>query len=315
MNLFHLCFHKIVLLSRQYNNLVPPLTGELRDPKLVSNYLSAKRKQRLLSMNQDDASDNNLGSSKYVNSFIDLVEDEGGNSNNDDVQIIAVVEGSSNDQSPAVQFIQERRLPNLIQRRAVNTQSATSIGRSTRSNRSTRNNRRTRRRRRTNGNRRQRNTAGLFRLINSMVQQPYVNESDNEGSANHGRRRNYIPNDDGNYFPDDILEDELDGNDGAYGEDYEELLALVDRLGDVKPKGLSKRALDALPHRSFNINPRLETPICTICLSTFEQGDNLIHLKCDHYFHKQCARRWLEKNATCPVCRVKVATTINLAKQ
>ena len=241
------------------------------------------------------------------------MEDEKNNNNNDDVQIVAVVEGSAISRSPVVQFIQERRLPNLIQRRTAHAQSTTNIRRSTRSSRSTRNNRRTRRR--TNGNRRQRSTAGLFRLINSMVQQPYVDDSGDEGSANRGRRRNYTPNGDDDHFPDDILEDELDDNDDAYGEDYEELLALVDRLGDVKPRGLSKSALDALPHRSFNLNPRLEAPICTICLSTFEQGDNLLHLKCDHYFHKPCARRWLEKNATCPVCRVKIATTINLVKQ
>lgn len=266
-------------------------------------------------MDQNNTPCSSVVPSKYTSNFIDLVEDEKGNSNNDDVQIIAVVEGATINQSPVVQFIQERRLPNLIQRRTTNIPDTSTLTRNLRSSRSTHNNRREirrERRRRANDNRRQRNAAGLFRLINSMVQLPYGDE----GSTNR-RMRNYTTNDDdeGNYFPDNILEYEHDGEDDAYGEDYEDLLALVDRLGDAKPKGLSKNALDALPHRSFNLNPRLETPTCTICLSTFEQGDSLIHLKCDHYFHKQCARSWLEKNATCPVCRIKLGTTINLVKQ
>ena len=53
---------------------------------------------------------------------------------------------------------------------------------------------------------------------------------------------------------------------------------------------------------------------CPICLSNFAGSPNdvedvdssdklVIKLKCNHCFHKECLREWLEKNQTCPVCR------------
>ena len=234
---------------------------------------------------------------------IDLVDDV----HSDDVQIIAVVEGAANNQPSSVQFIQERRLPNLIQRRARTRPNTSALGRSTRNSRTTRASRRVSTRTRTRGrvNRQQRSTSNLFRFFNSMV------HSYDDDAINSVRRRNPFPMMDDeaeDYFP-DFSEYEPDD---AYGEDYEDMWSLIDGLGDAKPKGLPKTALDALPQRSFNLNPRLETPTCTICLSTFEQGNNLIHLACDHYFHKECAKRWLETNARCPVCRERVVATISL---
>lgn len=260
-------------------------------------------------MNQDSTVTSNQ--SKHTDNFVDLIRDEGSVGNSDDVQIIAVIENAAVNRSSAVQFIQERRLPNLIQRQIMNT--ANTVRRSTRNTRSTHSNTRTgirRARRRTTRNRQRRSTTGLFRLINSMTRHIY----DGEGNGIRAGRRNHFAREEeeGDYFPEDYFEDEQDNEDDAYGDDYEELLSLGDRLGDVKPKGLSKSCLDALPQRSFNLNPRLETPTCIICLIMFEQGDGLIHLGCDHFFHKQCARRWLAKNATCPVCRTNVTTTINL---
>ena len=42
---------------------------------------------------------------------------------------------------------------------------------------------------------------------------------------------------------------------------------------------------------------------CIVCLSEYEEGDTLRHLKCGHDFHKDCIDQWLQGNATCPVCR------------
>uniref|UniRef100_A0A7N0T9J1 RING-type domain-containing protein n=1 Tax=Kalanchoe fedtschenkoi TaxID=63787 RepID=A0A7N0T9J1_KALFE len=46
---------------------------------------------------------------------------------------------------------------------------------------------------------------------------------------------------------------------------------------------------------------------CSVCLSKFEEGDQIRRLKCKHTFHKDCLDRWLEQEfATCPLCRREV---------
>lgn len=42
---------------------------------------------------------------------------------------------------------------------------------------------------------------------------------------------------------------------------------------------------------------------CAICLFDFEDGDELRHLYCDHFFHRSCVDRWLTKHAFCPKCK------------
>uniref|UniRef100_A0A7N0TNL1 RING-type domain-containing protein n=1 Tax=Kalanchoe fedtschenkoi TaxID=63787 RepID=A0A7N0TNL1_KALFE len=43
---------------------------------------------------------------------------------------------------------------------------------------------------------------------------------------------------------------------------------------------------------------------CAVCLAEFEAADWCSVLgKCGHVFHAQCAKQWLEKNPSCPVCR------------
>ncbi|GER48972.1 RING/U-box superfamily protein [Striga asiatica] len=43
---------------------------------------------------------------------------------------------------------------------------------------------------------------------------------------------------------------------------------------------------------------------CSVCLSLFEQGDEVRNLKCNHTFHKDCIDTWLQReSATCPLCR------------
>ncbi|XP_026395898.1 RING-H2 finger protein ATL11-like [Papaver somniferum] len=43
---------------------------------------------------------------------------------------------------------------------------------------------------------------------------------------------------------------------------------------------------------------------CAVCLSTFEDGDMLRLLPCNHVFHTGCVDRWIvSESSTCPVCR------------
>lgn len=45
---------------------------------------------------------------------------------------------------------------------------------------------------------------------------------------------------------------------------------------------------------------------CAICCETMSARDTtrmLLRLPCDHWFHEECVRPWLEMSTTCPTCR------------
>lgn len=43
---------------------------------------------------------------------------------------------------------------------------------------------------------------------------------------------------------------------------------------------------------------------CAVCLSKFEEGDEIRQLPCCHSFHKACLDKWLDhQQITCPLCR------------
>lgn len=46
---------------------------------------------------------------------------------------------------------------------------------------------------------------------------------------------------------------------------------------------------------------------CTVCISGFQPGDELVTLPCFHRFHCECAGRWFERSQECPVCRHPIA--------
>ncbi|PVD36432.1 hypothetical protein C0Q70_03416 [Pomacea canaliculata] len=45
---------------------------------------------------------------------------------------------------------------------------------------------------------------------------------------------------------------------------------------------------------------------CTICLSEFEEGEDVRRLPCMHLFHIECVDQWLATNKKCPICRVDI---------
>lgn len=47
--------------------------------------------------------------------------------------------------------------------------------------------------------------------------------------------------------------------------------------------------------------------ICNICYDIYEKNQfKRIINQCKHCFHKKCIDKWLKKNASCPVCRIKL---------
>ena len=41
---------------------------------------------------------------------------------------------------------------------------------------------------------------------------------------------------------------------------------------------------------------------CRICMTEFEDGDNLRLLQCMHHYHQQCIDKWFDSSSKCPLC-------------
>lgn len=42
---------------------------------------------------------------------------------------------------------------------------------------------------------------------------------------------------------------------------------------------------------------------CSICLEKYNNGENIVLLKCKHEFHYHCILKWLLNSIKCPICK------------
>ena len=103
-----------------------------------------------------------------------------------------------------------------------------------------------------------------------------------------------------------------------------ELLAsadVLDRFIDLQEtlaarRGVAPEIVEALPTEIYkkpeggSEQSRPESASqCMICLSDFEEGENLRRLPCTHVFHQICIDEWLlHRSTSCCLCKVDVAT-------
>mmetsp|Transcript_25018 Transcript_25018/g.59043 ORF Transcript_25018/g.59043 Transcript_25018/m.59043 type:complete len:165 (-) Transcript_25018:663-1157(-) len=51
-------------------------------------------------------------------------------------------------------------------------------------------------------------------------------------------------------------------------------------------------------------SPMSKNPLCSICLQAFEIDQEISVVEsCQHTFHSQCLKLWIQTSATCPYCR------------
>ena len=53
---------------------------------------------------------------------------------------------------------------------------------------------------------------------------------------------------------------------------------------------------------------------CIICLEQYEIGQRLIILPCDHEYHEQCIKTWLNEKNRCPLCNRQFQSMIYYQK-
>lgn len=46
---------------------------------------------------------------------------------------------------------------------------------------------------------------------------------------------------------------------------------------------------------------------CSICMTDYARGEELLTLLCFHKFHAECVETWFESQDWCPICRMKIA--------
>ncbi|KAH7575268.1 hypothetical protein JRO89_XS02G0072800 [Xanthoceras sorbifolium] len=87
---------------------------------------------------------------------------------------------------------------------------------------------------------------------------------------------------------------------------YEELLALEERIGDVKT-GLTEESVMKLLKQKKYMSTEKETPPdqepCCVCQEEYADGDDLGTLDCGHDFHTDCIKQWLMQKNLCPICK------------
>lgn len=82
---------------------------------------------------------------------------------------------------------------------------------------------------------------------------------------------------------------------------YEELLELGEQIGKVS-QGFSSEELSRIRTQAAAAVSQ-----CSICLSALEAGSESITLApCEHSYHPECIRSWLQEHKTCPLCLQEV---------
>lgn len=93
---------------------------------------------------------------------------------------------------------------------------------------------------------------------------------------------------------------------------------LENRRNASANRGASQHTIESFtfPHKYKRMKKETDdmednTEKCTICLSEFEDFEDVRRLPCMHLFHVECVDQWLSSNKRCPICRVDIETHLN----
>jgi len=70
-----------------------------------------------------------------------------------------------------------------------------------------------------------------------------------------------------------------------------------------KQSSLRSILSDTSDHTAGNGNSNNNNPTCTICFINIEDQERIGLLSCEHYFHVECLKQWLQRRNTCPLCQ------------
>nr|GEX84749.1 RING-H2 finger protein ATL80 [Tanacetum cinerariifolium] len=71
---------------------------------------------------------------------------------------------------------------------------------------------------------------------------------------------------------------------------------------------LSRHILDTLPRLTWSAGHQSSSVECAICLSEYQESDELRVLPCQHVYHLTCVDTWFDSHSSCPTCRLDLMT-------
>ncbi|KAI3444416.1 hypothetical protein Pfo_001081 [Paulownia fortunei] len=78
-------------------------------------------------------------------------------------------------------------------------------------------------------------------------------------------------------------------------------------IDDSRIKSCSELVVPDLNENGSIISGLSENYGCPICLEGYGAKEKVRRINlCQHCFHADCIDRWLQKNSTCPICRVSL---------
>jgi len=102
----------------------------------------------------------------------------------------------------------------------------------------------------------------------------------------------------------------FDFEDGDFDDDDPSLQQYIDRTYDLYEPittPASPRSINSLMKIKLDKLPEIDQN-CAVCKYTFDIGEELLKLPCQHLYHPECILPWLKNNNTCPVCRTVLMT-------
>ncbi|CAK1542014.1 unnamed protein product [Leptosia nina] len=78
---------------------------------------------------------------------------------------------------------------------------------------------------------------------------------------------------------------------------------LLGQLEHSGPPPMPRDILNSIPDETVTEEQVAANMSCSVCWETFQLGETVSKLECEHIFHKPCIKPWLELHATCPICR------------
>lgn len=82
----------------------------------------------------------------------------------------------------------------------------------------------------------------------------------------------------------------------TYRKRFEEFITLRNKIRE----NLFARPYNALQVTQEQVD---EDAACSICLKNYQVDETISELPCKHTFDTECIKEWLNRSATCPVCR------------
>lgn len=70
----------------------------------------------------------------------------------------------------------------------------------------------------------------------------------------------------------------------------------------------SKDEVESLPIKTLTKEDLSTYDECAICLSQYEEGEQVKEVPCHHAFHVDCIDKWLNMSNFCPVCKYELKT-------